>query len=138
MRLMIAAALAAFLLQSVSAAEPLRCKIVGGSADFRAMWRGGLLVMVDEAARHVRFEGMNQPGLTFDYWDGAFAPIVTGSRVGRDDPPWVAQFVKFTPARVELGWRNQDGELEHMAWFDRAALRGGACRWRSLWEFGRG
>ena len=94
-------------------------------------------MIVDETARHVRFEGLNQPGWTFNYWDGAFAPIVSGPR-RPDDPPWVAQFVKFTPARVEVGFRNQTGELEHLAWFDRAALRGGACRWRSLWAFGRG
>ena len=117
MRRVIRAALAAFLLQSSAAAEPvaLHCKIVGGSAAFRAYW-GGLLVTVAEAARHVRLEGMNQPGLTFDYWDGAFAPIFTGTRGGPDVTPWVAQFVKFTPARVELGWRNQDGELEHWVW----------------------
>jgi len=112
----------------------LRCKMRGPEAAF---W-GPLILTVEEDARHVHIDMLERhPGETFDYWDGALAPVRTGKIPFGMEPPPVAQFVKFTPSRIEVGFRAVDGELLHWAWFNRSALRahGPACHWHSLWGF---
>jgi hypothetical protein len=86
---------------------------------------GELLLTVDDARRSVRLEfpDKNHRGESFDYQDGAFAPIQSGklpSGVTDTAPVW--QFVRITPARVEFGFRSAAGDLQHFAWFDRASL----------------
>jgi hypothetical protein len=103
---------------------------------------GSLLLTVDDAQRSVRLEfpDKNHRGESFDYRDGAFAPIQSGGLpAGVTDTAPVWQFVRITPARVEFGFRSADGNLQHFAWFDRASLgkRGQPCLWRSHWTFER-
>lgn len=136
MRLIICAALALLVLTACAAAEPvaLRCKTSGS---IKRQY-GTLSLVVDEAARYLRMEAPEKvPGARWEYRDELFGSIYTGSSplIQADDGPVGAQFVKFTRATVEIGWRDQDGQLVHLAYFNRSALRGAACRWHSLWEF---
>jgi hypothetical protein len=127
--------LAALLFAAPAAAESveLRCKIIGPAATF---W-GELQVMFDEADRHVHIKAEKQPGFAWDYKDGAVASIYAGTipaGAGDDEP--VAQFVKIADASVELGFRADDGAVLHLASFNRSALHGKPCVWRSHWDFG--
>jgi hypothetical protein len=136
MRVITGAALAAFLVAAPASAESveLRCKIVGPAAH---CW-GAFQVMLDEAARHVRITADKQQGGAWDYQDGVTASIYSGRiPAGADDAAPVAQFVKISAARVELGFRGEDGALLHLASFNRSALHGKPCLWHSHWNFGR-
>jgi hypothetical protein len=140
MRALACAAVAALFFSAPALAGPvaLRCAMGGASAKD---W-GALLLTVDEARRSVRLEfpDKNHRGESFDYRDGAFAPIQSGELpAGVTDTAPVWQFVRITPARVEFGFRSADGELQHFAWFDRASLGklGKPCLWRSHWNFER-
>jgi hypothetical protein len=136
MRAITGAALAALLFAAPASAESveLRCKIIGPAAH---CW-GALQVMLDEAARHVRITADKQQGFAWDYQDGATASIYSGRiPAGADDAAPVAQFVKISAARVELGFRGEDGAVLHLASFNRSALHGKPCLWHSHWNFGR-
>jgi hypothetical protein len=136
MRIIPCAALAALLVAAPASAESveLRCKIVGPAAH---CW-GALQVMLDEAARHVRITAEKQQGGAWDYQDGVTASIYSGRiPAGADDAAPVAQFVKISAARVELGFRGEDGALLHLASFNRSALHGKPCLWHSHWNFAR-
>jgi hypothetical protein len=76
MRIITCAALSALLFAAPASAESveLRCKIIGPAAH---CW-GALQVMLDEAARHVRFTADKQQGVAWDYQDGATASIYSG------------------------------------------------------------
>jgi len=76
MRVITGAALAALLFAAPASAESveLRCKIVGSAAH---CW-GALLVMLDEAARHVRITADKQQGVAWEYKDGVTASIYPG------------------------------------------------------------
>jgi hypothetical protein len=135
MRTMTCAALAALLFGAPASAESveLRCRIIGPAAN---CW-GVLQVMLDEAARHVQIKAEKQPGFAWDYIDGATASIYSGKiPAGAEDAAPIAQFVKISAAHVELGFRGDDGELLHLASFNRSALHGESCVWHSLWNFG--
>jgi hypothetical protein len=121
-----------------AAAQPiaLRCKTTGAT---NAMF-GTLSIVVDEEARTVRVEAPEAlADAKWIYQDGAVAPVFVGDPEFMKLAGMVEQFVKVTPTRIELGWRNLDGELEHLAWFNRSALHNGkSCRWHSLWLFDTG
>jgi hypothetical protein len=141
MRALAYAAVAAFFFATPALAEAItfRCDDIGGAS---AKDWGALLLTVDEARRFMRveFPDRNHKGETFDYRDGAFAPIQSGELPpGVTDTAPVWQFVRITTASVEFGFRSADGELQHFAWFDRAslALGGLRCLWRSHWDFKR-
>jgi len=98
-------------------------------------------VTVDEQARHIRIEADDtSPGARVDYWDGSVAPLFTGKIYSWMDQTIVEQFVRFTPTRVEVGWRDLDGELQHYAAFVRPALynKSATCRWHVFSALGRG
>jgi hypothetical protein len=140
MRAMAGATFAVLFFATPALAEPVALRCAMGAATAKD-W-GPLLLTVDEARRSVRLEfpDRNHKGESFDYRDGAFAPIQSGelpSGVTDTAPVW--QFVRITPARVEFGFRSADGELAHFAWFDRASLGEGGkpCLWRAHWNFER-
>ena len=117
MRAFACAAVAAFFFATPALAEAVtfRCDDIGGAS---AKDWGALPLTVDEARRSVRLEFPDtaHKGESFDYRDGAFAPIQSGKLPpGVTDTSAVWQFVRITPASVEFGFRSADDELQHFA-----------------------
>ncbi|MGD9658004.1 MAG: hypothetical protein AB7U61_10280 [Methylocystis sp.] len=109
----------------------LRCQTSG---TVKAIY-GELTLTVDEVIRSVVVHPDRPRGMTFHYEDGRVGPIISESWRGLAMTDAVVQFVTFRQEAIELGFRSLSGELVHLAWFERAALRDGKCHWRSLWEF---
>jgi hypothetical protein len=127
--------LVALLWAGSAAATPvtLSCDTKGDARE----WLGRLVVVVDLAHLLVVIRAPEVlPKVRWEYQDGRKAPLaVQGQRGPWDDKP-VAQFVRLTASSLEMGYREPDGELLHVAHIDRAALTGGRCRWRTSDEFG--
>lgn len=109
----------------------LRCQTSGA---VKAHY-GQLSLIVDETARSIVIRPERPRGMMFAYEDGRIGPIIGGEWRGFAMTDAVVQFVIFRHETIELGFRSLSGELLHLAWFERAALRQGKCHWRSLWEF---
>jgi hypothetical protein len=109
----------------------LRCQTSGA---VKAIY-GELTLVVDETRRSVVVHPDHPRGMTFNYEDGRIGPIISAEWRGLAMTDAVDQFVAFRQETIELGFRSLSGELVHLAWFERAALRDGKCHWRSLWEF---
>lgn len=126
-------AFATLLIATPANAAPvsLQCRIVGP----RAAIYGPLAVIVDIEARHIQIEARKMPGVRWEYRDGQTAPLKPRGQPSDEitNPP-VEQFVRLTPSSVMFGWRWSDGDLGQVSTFNRSALRGRACRWRSAFE----
>ncbi len=98
---------------------------------------GTLAVYVDEAQRYIRIEAPHLPSARVEYMDGTTASVFKGKLYPFMSDEVVRQFVTINPSSIEVGWRDEDGELVHLGWFNRAALRknGPPCRWHSAWQF---
>jgi hypothetical protein len=119
-------------------ATPLAAQPVSRTCDYKGDGKlGPLTIDFDEVARSVRVT--TNDGRVYRYQDGVTGRISPTS--SDDDLGPVEQFVKFSPDRVEVGFRwLDDGSTGHLAYFDPAAFKNPAkrCVWRSLWVFATG
>jgi hypothetical protein len=117
---------------------PLAAQPVSRSCDYKGEGKlGPLQVSFDEVSRSVTVT--THDGQIWRYRDGVTGRI--SPTTVKDDLGPVEQFVKFTPDRVEVGFRwPDDGTTGHLAYFDPTSFKNPTkpCLWRSLWDFATG
>jgi hypothetical protein len=128
------AIVAALVIASPAAAKPvtLSCDTRGDDSEIY----GRLAVVVDLEHLSVSIRSPKvRPDLEWEYQNGRTAPVLVHGWRDPDDEWPVEQFVRLTRTSLDMGYRNANGELLHLAHIDRAALRGKRCRWHTADDF---
>ena len=123
-------------------ASPAVAKRVALSCDTKgddSEMYGRLAVVVDLEHLAVSIRAPQvRPDLEWEYQNGRTAPLLVHGWRSPDDEAPVVQFVRLTRASLDMGYRDLNGELLHIAHIDRAALKGKRCRWHTSDDFGLG